>query len=176
MTQQLLWLDAEPNAMSARANRERGRPIVRRLVVDEETPGETLASGQRQRPEVDSQRNPQLATGGDARWPACFELPVQADWFLPNNHCVPVFVGQIESPLMFHVGLIPRDADADGDRDLLWSRADDPEPTAQDEQLAVVDLDSIGHQDDRSKRGRVEHEVGLIHEVDPIGRPLAIVG
>ncbi len=80
-----------------------------------------------------------------------------------------VFVGQIESPLMFDVRLVPGNGDADSHGDVLRSRADHAEATAQNEEFAVVHLHGIGHHDDGSERGRVEGEVGLIHYLDPIG-------
>lgn len=151
-------------------DRERGRPTVGRLVVDEQSPCEPFSTRKRQRPEVDSERNPQLAPGCDTRRSTCFELTIEADRLVAHLNRVSVLVGQIESPLMFDVRLIPGNADSYGDRNLLWARSNDTQAATEDEEFAVVDLHGIRHQDDGAKCGRVEHEVRLIHCVDPIGQ------
>ena len=148
---------------------ERRRPAIRGLVVDEQPPGQTLPTGQRQRPEVDSERHPQFATRGYPCRTTRLELSVEADRLLSNGHCVAVLVGKVEPPMVFDVGLIPRNSDANRDRDLLRSRSDHPESAAKDEEFAIVDLYSVCHQDDGSEGWRVEGEVGLLHCDDPIG-------
>ena len=148
---------------------ERGCPAVRGLVVDEQPPGQALPTGQWQRSEVDTERHPQFATRGYPCRTARFELPVEADRLLSNGHRVAVLVGQVEAPMVFDVGLIPRNSDANRDRDLLRSWSDHPESAAKDEEFAIVDLHGIRHQDDGSEGWRVEGEVGLLHCDDPIG-------
>lgn len=154
---------------SAGTHRERRRPAVARFFVDEQPPHKPLTSRQRQGTEVDTQRNPQLAPGSDACWSPGFELSIQTDWFVSDRDRSAVFVSQIETPLMFDVGLIPRDGDSHCNRDLLGSRADHAKPAAENEEFAVVHLHSIGHQDDGANGWGIEREVGLIHEVDLIG-------
>lgn len=154
---------------SARAHRERGRPTVRGLFIDEETPCESLTAGQRQCPEVDPQWDPQFAAGSDSRWPSRFELSVEADRLVANGHGVAVLVGEIESPLVFDVGLIPRHGDSDRDGHLLGTGADHAQAATEDEELAIVHLHSVSHQDDRPEGRWVEREVRLIHYTDPIG-------
>ncbi len=78
---------------------------------------------------------------------------------------MPVLVGEVESPLMLHVGLIPRNTDSHGDGDVLRARSNDSEAAAEDEQLAVGDLDSIGHQNDRSKGRGAKAQIWLIHSI-----------
>lgn len=154
---------------SAGTYRKRRRPAIAGFFVDEQPPYKPLTSRQGQGAEVDTQRNPQLAARRDAGWSPGFELAIQADWFVSDRHCSAVFVGQIETPLMFDVGLIPWDGDSHCNRDLLGSRADHAKPAAENEEFAVVHLHSIGHQDDGANGRGIEREVGLIHEVDPIG-------
>ena len=80
----------------ARTNRERCGPTVGGLLVDEESPGKTFAARQRQRTEVDSERNPEFATRRHAGRSSSFELPVQADGFVADDHRMPVFVQEQE--------------------------------------------------------------------------------
>ena len=148
---------------------ERGRPAVRGLVVDEQPPGQTFSTGQWQRPKVDAERHPQFTARGYTCRTARFELSVEADRLLSNGYCVAVLVGQVEAPMVFDVGLIPRNSDANRDRDLLRSWSDHPQSAAKDEKFAIVDLHSVCHQDDGSEGWRVEGEVGLLHCDDPIG-------
>jgi hypothetical protein len=157
----------------ARTNRERCGPTVGGFLVDEESPGKTFAARQRQRTEVDSERNPEFATRRHAGRSSSFELPVQADGFVADDHCMSVFVRQVETPLMFDVRLVPRDTNSHGHGDLLGTRSDDTEPTTKDEQFSTVHLHGIGHQDDRAKGWGVELEVRLIHCVDTSGLDLA---
>ena len=165
--------DLVENDGLARTYREGCNPAVGGFLVDEESPGEPFAAGQRQRAEIDSQRNPQFAARRHASGSSGFELPVQTDRFVPDHHGMSVLVGEIETPLMFDVCLIPRDANSHGDRDLLRARSDHTEPATENEQLAVVHLHRISHQDDCSERWRVEHEVRLVHCLDTIGLALS---
>ncbi len=149
--------------------RERGRPIVRGLVVDEEPPCQPLAAGQWQGAEVDAQRDPQFAARSYPRWTPRFELPIEADCLVSNGHFVPVLIGEVEAPMVFDVRLIPRNPNAHSYRDLLRSWSDHAQAAAKDEELAIVHLHGVCHQDDRTERWRVEGEVGLLHCDDPIG-------
>ena len=80
-----------------------------------------------------------------------------------------VLVDQIETPVVFHVRLIPGHRNTHRHGDVLGSWPDDAKTAAEDEQLAVGHLHGIGHEHDRLERGRVELEVGLIHAVDLTG-------
>lgn len=153
----------------ARSYREGRRPTVRGFSVDEQPPCETFAAWKRECSEVDSEWDPQFTTGRDSRRSASFELPVQADRFVSDHDRMSVLVGEIETPLMFDVCLIPRNPDSNGNGDLLGAGSDDTEPTSENEQFPIADLYRIGHQNDGAKSWRVEHEVGLIHCVDPSG-------
>ena len=158
-----------PERLSAGSYRERSRPTVRGLVVDEEPPGQPLAAGQWQGAEVDAQRDPQFATRSYPRRTTRFELTIEADCLLSDGHGVPVLIGEVEAPVVFDVRLIPRNTNPHGDRDLLRSCSDHPQAAAKDEELAVVHLHGVCHQDDGSEGWRVEGEVGLLHCDDPIG-------
>ncbi len=156
-------------SLSAGTDRERSRPAFAGFLVDEQPPHESLASGKGKGAEIDTQRHPQLAARSDTCWSPGFELPVQTDRFAADLDWSAILIGQVEAPMMFDIGLVPRDSDTYGDRDLLWAGADHAESTTENEEFAVVHLDGIGHQDDGAKSRRVEREVGLIHDVDPIG-------
>lgn len=155
---------------SARSYREGCSPVVRRLLVDEQSPGETFSARQWQGAEVDSKRNPQFGARSDSRRTTSLELAIEADRLFADDHGMTVLIGEIESPMMFHIRLIPRDPNTNSDRHLLRTRSDNTETSSENEQLAVVHLHGIGHQHDRAERGWVERKVGLIHGVDPIGR------
>lgn len=154
-------------------NRKRCRPTVGGFLIDEESPGEPFAAGQRQRTKVDSEWNPQFAPWRDSRGSASLELPVQTYRLVTDHDCVSVFVGQVETPLVFDVCLVPRHTDSHSHGDLLRTRSDDSQATTKNEQLSVIHLHGVGHQDDRSKCWRVEDEVRLIHRTDPIGLDLS---
>jgi len=156
--------------LSAWTNRKRCRPAVAGFFVDKQAPHKPLSPRKWECSEVDPERHPELTSRSDTGGSTRLELPVQADWIVSNGHRVAILIGQIEAPLVFDVGLIPRHRNSHSDRHLLRSGADHSEPTTENEQLAIVYLDSISHQDDGAEGWRVEREVGLIHEVDLIGR------
>lgn len=155
--------------LSAGPDRERGCPAVAGFFVDEQPPHETLATRKWKCAKIDPQGDPQFASWCNTRGPSGFELPVEADRLVPDLDWPAVFVGQIETPMVFDVGLVPRHGDSHGDRDLLRSRTDHTESAAENEQFSVVDLHGVGHENDGAERRRVELEVGLIHDVDLSG-------
>lgn len=154
---------------SAGTDRERGCPAVAGFFVDEQPPHETLTTRKWKCAEIDPEGNPQFASWCNTRGSSGFELAVEADRFVADLDWSAVFVGEIETPMMFDVGLVPRHGDSHGDRHLLRSRADHTESAAENEEFPVVDLHGVGHENDGAERRRVELEVGLIHDVDPSG-------
>jgi hypothetical protein len=147
--------------------------VVVGFFVDEEIPREAFAAGEWECSEVDSERHPQLAAWSNSCWPAGFELTIQTDGFLADQYRVPVLIGEIESPLMFHVGLVPWHADPNSDGDVLRPRSNDTKTAAENEQLAIGDLHGIGHQNDGPECRRVKRQIRLLHDHDPTGRRIA---
>ena len=116
-----------------------------RLVVDEEVPGEAHSSGERDRPEVDSERHPQLASRSHPSRTSCLELAVQADRLLIDSDGATVLIGEVEAPVMLHVRLIPGHSDSNSDGDVLRSRSNYAKAAAENKQLARGYLYGIAH-------------------------------
>jgi hypothetical protein len=159
----------DPPMTALRPNGERRSLVLGACIVDVERPRVALAPGKWECTKVDSERNPKFAPWGYTRWTTGLELPVQADRFLADDDGVAVFVGEVEAPLVFDIRLIPRHTDSNSDRNLLRTWTDDAQPAAENEELAVGDLHSIGHKHDGSKHRRIERQVWLVHGEDPTG-------
>lgn len=150
-----------------RPDGERGRPVVRRFVVDVQAPQQPFAAGKRKCSEVDAERNPKLASRRHSGGASGLELAVERDRLFSDGDGATVLIDEIEAPMVLHIGLVPRHAYANSDRHLLWTGSDNPKPSAQDEELAVRDLHRITHENDRLESGRGEHEIRLVHGDDP---------